>query len=131
MQVKFTDKASTLTSHTQLEHYAPIGVRTVDAYAAHGWTGVMLRPDNDAPGNTADDYRRYGHRGRRINAVNWEAHAEFLQALFEDHPDAVVRTSSPQGKFTIVADDALITMRGSSRTKRLADWLKYSSRFAT
>lgn len=97
----------------QLESIAAfIGVRAIDAYARPGWTGICLRPSGAMyrrTGPFGKRFERFNKRGeallpRRVNAVCWCGHRRFLVELFLRHPDAVVISSSPVGRVTIVSD---------------------------
>ena len=38
-------------------------------------------------------FQRIGYRGRRIAAVSWEGHREFMRILFRDHPEARLKSA--------------------------------------
>ena len=43
---------------------------------------------------------------RRTAAVCWHGHRDFLAAVFKQSPNAKVRTSGPNGRYYVVADNA-------------------------
>lgn len=56
--------------------------------------GPVLRAEGVrlALGNDRDNYRAI-RNGRRINAVSWTGHRDWMRAVFAAYPTAVIRTS--------------------------------------
>lgn len=61
-------------------------VRTRDA-------GQRLRIDATIRPLTPDTYRSKGHGGRRVNAVCWHGHREWMRAIFAEYPETVIRSA--------------------------------------
>ncbi|GAA3751156.1 hypothetical protein [Micromonospora maritima] len=61
-------------------------VRTRDA-------GQRIRFDARIQPLHPDHYRSRGYNGRRLNAVCWHGHREWMRAIYKAHPDAVIRTA--------------------------------------
>lgn len=65
---------------------ADFGIRVRGKYAGKRALAFLLRPSRDMD----DDYRSYGQGGRRIHAVNWYGHRDFMRQLFDRDPDATL-----------------------------------------
>lgn len=60
-----------------------VGVATDIGPKGRGWTFTLsLRPDKK--------YQRRGHAGRKVNAVCWHGHYDFMFKLFTAQPDATL-----------------------------------------
>jgi hypothetical protein len=64
-------------------------------------TQFQLRPTP----TTDEEYRKYGHNGRRVHAINWGGHKAFMDILFNRYPDTklvcgLVPVRSRGGTFT-------------------------------
>ena len=66
---------------------AAIGVEVTDLDDRGVWTKFRLSPGGEPC------YRRISNTGRRVNAVCWHGHRDFLLWLFELCPDATLKTS--------------------------------------
>lgn len=44
-------------------------------------------------GEDREHFRKYSPRGRKVNAACWHGFRDFFYALFEESPDAVVKTA--------------------------------------
>lgn len=54
----------------------------------------VLRPNENTPERYRKYTRSFGSRGpRRVHAVNFQAHFDFMNELFERFPDARIKTS--------------------------------------
>jgi len=80
MLVKGTDR------YTLTVAAAAIGVDLQRLADRGAWTKFRLSPNGDR-------YRHISHTGRRVNAVCWHGHRDFMLKLFELCPDAILKTS--------------------------------------
>ena len=65
-----------------------VGVELSQVKDRGAWLKFTLKPVSKS-----DLYRRVSHTGRRVNAVCWHGHRDFMLKLFELCPDAILKTS--------------------------------------
>ncbi len=69
---------------TNLARY--MGIRLDNLRPQGKGVAFVLRPLDDT-------YRKIGRNGRRVNAVSWQGHFDFMDVMFRAYPDARLRSA--------------------------------------
>lgn len=99
-----TDALERIAASLKLDAYnvSTLSILSRGRNAGRHRTSLVLRPNSHTP----EALRSTGYNGRRIWAVNWEAHRRFMVAVLERDPDAEI-------------DSALARYRGRAEFDRL------------